>query len=292
MIIKKQNLSVIIVSFKSNHVIHRCIESIHKDIKIIVIENSNDSKLKNELEKKYKNLKCILSKENNGMGTGNNIGINYITTDFAFILNPDVILENNAIDEICEASKKIESFCILAPISKKSQFPNYKLDINEKNTYDPINPFKVKSIDGYAMLLNLNRIKKLNEFNLFDENIFLYLENDDLCLRLKKRNENIYVVPKAKINHLGGEAVDPKFKNEIELCRNWHWMWSKFYFNKKHYGFFSALLSVFGNLTSAILKLIFYSIIFDDYKKKIYFMRISGIFNSILGKKSFYRPKI
>ena len=54
------------------------------------------------------------------------------------------------------------------------------------------------------MLLNLKRLRNLNNFNFFDENFFLYLENDDFCKRLRLNNENIYVVPKSKINHLGG----------------------------------------------------------------------------------------
>ena len=37
------------------------------------------------------------------------------------------------------------------------------------------------------MLLNLKKLKKLNDFYFFDENFFLYLENEDLCLRLEKK---------------------------------------------------------------------------------------------------------
>ena len=49
--------------------------------------------LKKNLEKKYENVKCILSSKNIGMGAGNNIGIKNINKDFALILNPDVVLE-------------------------------------------------------------------------------------------------------------------------------------------------------------------------------------------------------
>ena len=75
MSISRQNLSVIIVSFKSEYVIHLCINSIDEQIEIIVVENSNNEKLKFDLEKKYKNVRCILSSTNIGMGAGNNLGI-------------------------------------------------------------------------------------------------------------------------------------------------------------------------------------------------------------------------
>ena len=78
----------------------------------------------------------------------------------------------------------------------------------------------------------------------------------------------------------------------MELSRNWHWMWSTFYFNKKHYGFMYSLLKVSGKLFSSSLKTLFYIIIFQNEKKKIYYQRLSGLLNSIIGKKSWYRPNI
>ena len=291
MSISRQNLSVIIVSFKSDHIIHRCINSIDNEIEIIVVDNSNNAEFKKYIEEKYKNVRCILS-TNIGMGAGNNIGIRNTNKDFALVLNPDVILDKNAINQIIDASRTIDSFGVIAPTLDNIKYPNYKLDYKNNQKFDPIKPFKVKSVDGYSMLLNLKKLKQLIDFNFFDENFFLYLENDDFCKRLQLVNENIFVVPKSKIYHLGGQAVDPKYSKEIELARNWHWMWSKFYYNNKHYGYLNATIKILRNLISAIIKFFFYSIIFNNYKKKIYYMRLSGLINSMIGKKSFFRPKL
>ena len=292
MSISRQNLSVIIVSFKSDHIIQRCIDSIDKEIEIIVVENSNNAEFKKYIEDKYKNVRCILSAKNIGMGAGNNIGIKSTNKDFALVLNPDVILEKDAINQIINASKIMTSFAVIAPTLDDVKYPNYKLDYTKDQKFDPITPFKVKSVDGYSMLLNLKKLKQLTNFNFFDENIFLYLENDDFCKRIQLINENIFVVPKSKIYHLGGQAVDPKYKKEIELLRNWHWMWSKFYYNKKHYGYLNATIKILKNLFSAIIKFFFYLIIFNNYKQKIYQMRLSGLINSMIGKKSFFRAKL
>jgi len=292
MLITLQNLSIIIVTFKSDHVIHRCIGSIDKEIEIIIVDNSNNKKFKIDIEKKYKNVRCILSKKNLGMGAGNNLGIRYTDKDYALILNPDVILQKNTIDEIINASKKLDNFGVISPISDNQKYPNYKFYNNENYKFNQTGPFKVKTVDGYSMLLNLKRLRNLSNFDFFDENFFLYLENDDFCKRLRLKNENIYIVPKSKIHHLGGEAVNPKYKYEIELSRNWHWMWSKFYFNKKHYGYLNAVLKIFKNFISAKIKFFFYLITFNKTKMKIYQMRLSGLFNSMIGKKSFYRPKL
>ena len=177
---------------------------------------------------------------------------------------------------------------------EEENYPNYKM-INEDNSTNLKNdPFKVKSVDGFAMLLNISRLNKFENFRnkkYFDENIFLYLENDDLCKRIIENDENIYIVPKSKIKHLGAKAVDEKYKYEIELSRNWHWVWSKFYYNKKHHGHLNAYLKVCPIFISATFKMLFYFFI-NKRKKEIYLSRISGFLNAALGKKSFYRPKI
>ena len=53
----KKKLTFIIVSYRSQNVIHRCIKSIDSKIKIIVVENSNNFSIKKDLEKKYLNVK-------------------------------------------------------------------------------------------------------------------------------------------------------------------------------------------------------------------------------------------
>ena len=224
------------------------------------------------------------------MGAGNNLGIKNVDKDFVLILNPDVTLEKDSINEVFTAANEINNFGVVAPISNKDEYPNYTL--KKGYNFDPVKPFKVKSVDGYAMLLNLRRLKKIDNFNFFDENFFLYLENEDLCKRLIENDEDIYVIPKSKINHLGGRAVDPKYKNEIEFARNWHWMWSKFYFNKKHYGYLIAVSKVFKNLVSAKIKFFYYLITLNTFKRKIYQMRLSGLISSMAGKNSYYRPKL
>jgi len=288
MSISRQNLSIIIVTLKSENVIHDCIKSINEDLPIIVVENSNNLSFKTELEKKYKNLKCVLSQDNLGMGSGNNIGIKLAKTDYVFILNPDVVLENDTINELILASEQLSDFAILAPLEKN--FINFGRFDGKKINKDFSNfPFKVDFVDGFSMLLNR---KKFKEENYFDENFFMYLENNDLCKRIGDKGDSIYIVPKSKINHLAAKAVDKKHEDEVEFSRNWHWIWSKFYFNKKHYGFSKAFYEGFPRYCTTLIKFLFYLLINNKKKKKIYFNRASGFYNAFLGKNSWYRPNL
>ena len=283
-----QNLTIVIVTLKSEKVIDDCIKSINRDVPIIVVEHSNNHSFKEKLERSYKNLKCILSKSNLGMGTGNNIGIKAAETEYVLILNPDVILEKNAIEELLLASSKLSNFTILAPLEKN--FANYGMfggRIVNKNLDDA--PFKVDFVDGFAMLLNK---KQLKEKAYFDENFFMYLENTDLCKRIFNNEGSIFVVPKSIVNHLAAKAVDKKFADEVEFSRNWHWIWSKFYFNKKHFGFFKAFYEGAPRYFLSMIKFIFYLLINNKKKKKIYFNRVSGFYNALLGRSSWYRPNL
>ena len=279
------DITFIIVSYKSKKVIYNCINSLPKPSKVIVIENSSDKELKNDLEMKYDNIEVILN-DNIGMGASNNIGIKMSKTNFAYVLNPDVVFKETTFLNLIRAIKTINDFSVISPINENKDFPNYK--INSSYTQFSENVIEVDTVDGFSMLINKS---KFNDQNYFDENFFLYLENTDLCLRQKNKNGKIYVLKNSHIKHLGSYTTKQDFSNNLEYLRNWHWMWSKFYFNKKHYGYLSAIVKTFHNLVSALIKYIFYSLLLNNHKKNIYKMRFFGLFNSIIGKKSFLRPE-
>jgi N-acetylglucosaminyl-diphospho-decaprenol L-rhamnosyltransferase len=274
-----KDLTIIITTYKSEEKIENCLNSIDSRIKVIIVENSDNEKFKINIEKKFLNVQCILTNENLGYGKANNIGLKKVETKYSLILNPDTVLAKETIDNFFIFLKKNLDFAILGP----SQ--NEKLLEMETKEYAHSNLFEVESIKGFAMFLNMSKFLNIG---FFDENFFLYLEEIDLCKRTKKANEKIYIDENIKIFHYGGKSVNQAFSHEIELTRNWHWMWSFFYFNKKHYNFFYALILIMPKLFSAILK----SFIYRNKKKEIYRKRLSGMFSSIAGKTSWYRSTL
>ena len=87
------------------------------------------------------------------------------------------------------------------------------------------------------MLVNKQKIKNIG---MFDKNIFLYLEEIDLCKRLQFKKQKIYLNTKAKIFHKAAKSSNIGF--EFEKCRNWHWMWSSVYYEKKYSNYFNTLI--------------------------------------------------
>ena len=135
------------------------------------------------------------------------------------------------------------------------------------------------------MLVDKKKIKKIG---MFDKNIFLYLEEIDLCKRLQLKKQKIYINTKAKIFHKAAKSSNIGF--EFEKCRNWHWMWSSVYYKRKYTNHLSTFLEFSPILFSSFLKLIFYFLIFQFKKSILNYMRLSGIFNGLIGSKSWYRP--
>tara|TARA_B100000035_G_scaffold144387_1_gene122954 strand:- start:459 stop:1301 length:843 start_codon:yes stop_codon:yes gene_type:complete len=279
---KSQDITAIITSFHSKEKIFNCLNSIGESIKVVVIENSNDQLLKKEILSKYKNVDCILSKENLGYGAGNNLGLSKVDTNYALIINPDVILKKDTLDKFFLAIKKVENFGIIAPLSKSEKYKNFNID-NDSSIKE------VENVKGFAMFLNMKNLKKVN---FFDENFFLYFEEIDLCKRLRNQNIKIYIDPSIEVSHLGGASHDININKPMELSRNWHWMWSTFYFHKKHFGYIQAFIRILPKLISSTIKFVVYMMIFNKFKRDIYKHRILGIINSVLLKKSWYRPKV
>ncbi len=275
-----KDITFIIVTHKSEEIINDCLKSLPEDSNKIIVENSKNFNLEKNLKDNYDNIEILMS-ENLGMGATNNIGIKKSSTKYAYVLNPDVKFRDDTLEKLFENLKKINDFAIVSPLNSNDKYPNYKIfDKNKVSKNENI--ISVDTIDGFSMLINKD---KFPDNNFFDENFFLYLENDDLCFRTKNKKENIFIIKDSLIEHKGGIGGDDK----IQQLRNWHWMWSKFYFNKKHYGSLVALKKIFFNLLSSLVKYIFFATIFKKRKKKIYEMRLKGIINSIMGNKAFFR---
>ena len=278
---ESKELTIVIVTFKSEEKILNCLKSISNEISVLVVENSNNANFKRKIENNFTNVNCILTGENKGYSTANNIGLKLVKTKYALVLNPDTILNKDAINFFLRDADLVKDFWLIGPAN--DQMTN--LDFKENNLKE------VDNLKGFAIFFNMSKFNQ--EF--FDENFFLFFEEIDLCKRVKRNNGKIYLDKKIIIKHEGSGSVNTLNKYstlELEKNRNWHWMWSTFYYQKKYKGFFLAFVVIFPKLVSAVIKTLFYSLIFKKEKRDIYFCRLSGIFNSILGKRSWYRPAI
>jgi len=277
----EKNITFVVVSFKSSHIIEKCIQSINSNVKIIVVENSNNFLVKKHLENKFSNVEVIIAEHNLGYGKGNNFGISKVKTQYAFVLNPDAVLEENCLNELSKAIINLkDDFTIIAP-NLSNNYGYFKRQ--KKNLQNDV--LEVDYVKGFAILINL---KKINFNKIFDENFFLFLEEIDLCKRIKNVGGKIFVVINSRIQHSGKQASE--YSLSIELCRNWHWMWSLFYYNYKHFGALVAYKITIIKFFSSIFKLFIALVFFNKKNVLIHYYRLNGLFNAFLKKPAWLRP--
>ena len=288
------DLSVVIVTYKTNlNILEKCLSSIDPSVKIIIVENSSKFINEDQISNKYKNVSIFCSGENIGYGRGNNYGLQRVDTKYALILNPDIICEKNYFENLKNYLNDQLDFSIIGSqyLDNESYAPagffDSDLSLKDAHYIQDLNLSKVDWVVGCSMLLNL---KKFKSKSIFDENFFLFFEEFDLCKFLKKNGENVYSSSKLIVNHFGFKS-STDLTNEIDLIklRNWHYMWSYFYYHKKNEGYFNALKVSFGKLVRSLLKIILFTLIFNKKKRTNYFYRFMGLLNSMMGKKSLFR---
>ena len=273
-----KDVSIILVSYKSSNKVLDYLKNISKKIQIIVVDNSNNIKLKNDICRKYRNVKVILS-NNIGYGAAANLGKKFIKSKYFILSNPDIKgLNIKIIKKIYNKAIKIENnFLSVGP----------QINFKKKNQINTLE--KVKKISGSFMFFNS---KTFDELKGFDENIFLYFEEDDICKRGNKKGFNTYIINDIKLDHKAGttpENLSINKKNKLQKLLLWHFIWSKFYYFSKHYGKILSILFFLPVLMRIIMRIIYHEVFYDNEKKEKYKIRLSGLISSILGKKSYKR---
>lgn len=279
-----QLVTIILVAYYSQKKLGILLSLIPDKYNIIITENSLDKNVKYQIEKNYRNVKVLIPKENLGNGGGINFALKNVNTKYALYLDIDVELDSNSIDSLIRIGEMKENWAILAPnIVNYKYHPDNFIKKNLEHNFS-----KMKFVQGCALFFNY---KKLKKYGFFDTRIFLYYEEDDLFFKYHNKNLDIILCENIYIKHFGNSSSDKKYSHEIELNRNWHYMWSKFYYFKKNYSYFRGLKETFGHFIKSIIKIIFF---YFTNKKKflIYKNRASGLINSYLNKPSWRRPNI
>jgi GT2 family glycosyltransferase len=271
------DITIVLISYKSKDKIKNFIKNISKKFKIVIIENSQDSELKKEIIM-YENIN-IYHKNNVGYGSGANFAKSEISSKYFLLCNPDIENINN---------NTIENFYRIA----ESLYPNFLSlgpSYDKKKKYIKETFKKKDKISGACMFFCSLSFDKLKGF---DENIFLYFEEDDLCKRANKLKLFSYELNEVFVEHKVGTSssnIDEIEKKKIKELTLWHFIWSKFYFYKKHKGKILAIILFIPVLIRILFKIFLTKVIFDRENNRKYKIRLSGLISSILDKKSFKR---
>ena len=278
-----KDTTIVLISHKSKDLILKFIKEIYNKFEIIIIDNSKDKELEKEIKQNYSKI-TIKFVENNGYGAAINYGSKLVKTNYFLISNPDIegINEKNITKFLVSAKKLNDKFSSLGPRYINADPKSHVQSDSNKEIAE------MKFISGACMFFKKESFKILGGF---DENFFLYFEESDFCLRSYKKNKN-YQINTIKIKHNVGTSVVSKNiieKKKIENLYTWHFIWSKFYYHKKHYSYLGALIYFSPIIIRIIFRIGYYSFKKDIKKIEKYKIRWSGLMNSIRGNKSYKR---
>ena len=176
-----KNVTIVIVTYHTpEDIILDCLNSISKEIKVLIIENSEKFFTQEKILSKFKNVEIYCSGKNLGYGAGNNLGLKKVKTDYALILNPDTICDDNFFEYLPEVISQSKDFSIIGcQYLDDEVFMPAGFFEDEKNK-EFIQKFKENNISeiskvdwvtGQSMIINL---KKFENNEIFDEKFFLY----------------------------------------------------------------------------------------------------------------------
>ena len=284
------NVTILIVTHQSQDEILHCINSIYKNIidvefEIIMIDNASTDDTIDMVKKQFPEVIIKENKNNKGFAKANNIGARIAKGKFLFFLNPDSVITDNSIKVLLSIYKSDQKYGIVAPriynADGSFQFstgdnPNVFSTLFEayglylflpntffgyRNTLTTNSTMKVGWVTGACFIIKKEFFDILNGF---DENFFLYLEDVDLCYRMKNEiKKHIIYTSKTSIKHFKGRSS----KNNSYISKLSSYK-SKLYYHKKHNGYL-IYLTLFPIIYFSILVKLIFLILLMKNKEQI-----------------------
>jgi len=263
-----KKISVIMVNFRSDQHLEKCIASLYNfeknhEFEIIIINNDQEEKLE-KIKTPFPKVKIIQTKINLGFGKAVNLGAKEAQGEILFFLNPDCEIKEEIFSKVQQKFTNNQALAALSPkiitqegraqawiFGKKMNL--WQLIINNlfgdrassKELKKGKKPARIATqsvageerevfwISGAGMFV---RREDFIKDKGFDENFFLYFEDLDLCWRLQDLGKKIIYFPEIKISHLssGSKISESERKKAYYLSQD--------YYFQKHFGSFQAKL--------------------------------------------------
>jgi len=265
------DLSICIVNWNVKELLKACLRSIYtntKDIsyEVIIVDNNSSDDSVEMIKTDFPDVKFIENKTNEGFTKANNQAINIAQGRYIMFLNPDTEVIDNSLNKMVRFMEShrdcgalgckllntdgtLQRSCRTFPSLEVMFYSSFFLDqLFPKSTifgkyfmtwWDFNDTREVDQPMGSALMVRKDILDKVG---LFDENIFIWFDEVDLCCRIKKAGLKIYFIPEAQIKHHLSQSFK-QWRSIPQIIRGAIiWRKSRNYFFKKHKG----ILSVFA----------------------------------------------
>lgn len=269
----KPSLDIIIVNWNSRTQLRECLKSIFErddsfDLnRVIVVDNASSDGSTHGLEDLNIPLTVIDNMGNRGFGAACNQGAYGSQSDYLLFLNPDTRLQQNSISipisfmerredsdvgvssiQLIDETGAVSRSCTRLPTP--AHFFSKMLGLDRINSrrfpshymtdWDHCESREVDHVMGAFYLIRRKLFEKISGF---DERFFVYLEDLDLSLRVRREGSRIYYLVGAKAFHKGGGASE-----QIKATRLYYSLRSRIQYGFKHFGWATATFLMLGTL--------------------------------------------
>ena len=236
-------VSVVIVTFNSTSVVRAAIESVVNEklvSNIFIVDNASADNISDVIDSfGSAKIKLIHNSPNLGFGVANNIALEQITTAYALLLNPDAVMGKGALDTLVKKSALYAQAGILSTaifyenghLQETYRRNFHQRKISKGNFLRADGDICAEFLSGAVLFFNMKIMKKVG---FFDPNIFLFFEEDDLCIRTKNKGYELIYTPDAKAFHIDGGSSGSSEK--LGFFRQYHMTWSYLYISEKYLG--------------------------------------------------------
>lgn len=283
---KTTSLSISIVNYNTEGLLRNCLQTLFQyttdiDFEVFVVDNaSRDNSIK-MVEEFFPQVELIKKKKNIGFAAANNLALKRANGKYFLLLNSDTELIDNSLKVLVDFMEEATNCGICCPQliypdgSLQKSYSNFHtakqragweyfpqlrklkqlLFKNKTKSKQPNNKVKYPKIvteisrpRGACFFVRMETIK---EVGMLDERFFLYAEEVDWALRIKKARWKNYFVPQSKVIHVWGASTNKKelLFDDIHTQSDY-----KYYY--KHFGLKGFLLVWSGHLFGALLSLI------------------------------------
>jgi len=241
----KDSITAIIVNYHTNELTGRALASFLEQecsipLKAVIIDNSTDKNERDQLSKLGgEQVEVIFSSENIGYGKASNVALTATDSKYILLLNSDAYLQKTSLEKLLKALKMGTNIAAVSPkiywddagtmslppifpvtpftiameslINKSRRLSGVYSTIRRKQTLDYVSSKRIvrqKNLPASAVLLKRDVVEMVG--GLFDERFFMYYEDSDLFLRIRKAGYSLLVEPHAmaihNYNQSGSEA--------------------------------------------------------------------------------------
>jgi N-acetylglucosaminyl-diphospho-decaprenol L-rhamnosyltransferase len=234
---------VVTVTHYSERVIGECLAHLPPGLPVVVTDNASRDSTR-ALIQAAPNTTLIKNEVGRGFGNAANQGLAQALTtdcDFVLLVNPDAKLRPDCLERLLAAAERYPQAGVLAPTLRtpagdwevshdvdmfiRTQMMSRRVDP------EPDGDISAGYVSGAAMLV---RRAALDIVRGFDPAIFLYYEDDDFCIRLRRAGWQLVRVADAVTDHVGGGSIKRSWDKHWE--KFWHMAWSRLYIEQKYRG--------------------------------------------------------